>query len=91
MKDVKETGKKKMTKAEALEIPDLQIKPNALIEDCFYYKLALAGKLSEEQGKKALKRLEGKENDPIYIGCMAVAGLMVQNLEKYGVPCAEWL
>lgn len=45
-----------MTKEEALTIPELQIYPDDLVEDCFYYKLAKAGRLSEEAGKKALKR-----------------------------------
>lgn len=79
-----------MTKAEALTIPELQIRPNDLVEDCFYYKLAKAGKLSEEHGRKALDRLQGRENDPCYKGAFIVADMMVANIEKYGIPCAEW-
>ncbi len=79
-----------MTKEEALKIPELQIFPNNLVEDCFYYKLAMAGRLSEVQGQKALKRLQGKENDPCYRGSFIVADLMIDNLDRYGVPCAAW-
>ena len=79
-----------MTKEEALQIPELQINPNDLVEDCFYYKLAKAGRLPEEQGKKALERLKGKENDPCYNGAFIVADMMIANLDRYGVPCAAW-
>ena len=79
-----------ITKSEALTIPELQITPNDLVEDCFYYKLAKAGKLSEEQGKKALERMKDKEDDPCYKGAFIVADMMAANLEKYGVPCAAW-
>ena len=79
-----------MTKSEALNIPDLQIHPNELVEDCFYYKLAKAGRLSDEQGQKALERLKGKENDPCYKGAFIVADIMIQNLDKYGVACIDW-
>ena len=79
-----------MTKEEALQIPDLQIFPNDLIEDCFYYRLAMAGRISKEQGQKALARLHGKESDPCYRGSFIVADIMIANLEKYGIPCAAW-
>lgn len=79
-----------MTKDQALQIPELQINPDDLVEDCFYYKLAKAGLLSEESGRKALARMQGKENDPCYKGSFIVADMMLANLEKYGVPCAAW-
>jgi len=79
-----------MTKEQALRIPELQITPNDLIEDCFYYRLAQVGKLSSEKGQKALDRLKGKESDPCYKGAFIVADLMIANIEKYGVPCAAW-
>lgn len=79
-----------MTKDQALQIPELQINPDDLVEDCFYYKLAKAGRLSEESGRKALARMQGKENDPCYKGSFIVADMMLANLEKYGVPCASW-
>ena len=79
-----------MTKQEALQIPELQIHPNGLVEDCFYYRLAQAGRLSDEQGQKALQRLKGKESDPCYKGSFIVADLMLQNLDRYGVACIDW-
>ena len=79
-----------MTKEEALNIPELQINPNDLVEDCFYYRLAKAGRISDEQGQKALQRLKGKEDDPCYKGAFIVADMMIANLDKYGVPCIDW-
>lgn len=79
-----------MTKQEAQEIPELQIFPNELVEDCFYYKMSQAGRLSDEQGRKALERLKARESDPCYKGAFIVASLMLSNLDRYGVPCAAW-
>lgn len=79
-----------MTKAEAAKIPDLQIHPNDIVEDCFFYKLAKMGKLSNEQGENALKRLREKKNDPLYQGAFIVADMMIENLKKYGVACIDW-
>lgn len=79
-----------MTKEEALKIPELQIFPNGLVEDVFYYKLAQMGKLSKEEGRKALERMKDKKSDPCYKGAFMVADMMIENLDKYGVPCAGW-
>ena len=79
-----------MTKQQAEQIPELQIKPDDLTEDCFYYLMAKAGKLSGEQGRKALARIEGKQGDPRYKGAFIVADMMMSNLDQYGVPCAQW-
>lgn len=79
-----------MTKKEADQISELQINPNDLVEDCFYYRMAVAGRISNEQGKKALARLQGKENDPCYKGAFIIADMMIANIEKYGIPCAAW-
>lgn len=49
-----------MTKEEALKIPELQITPNDLVEDCFYYKMALAGKISEAMRRKLFHGLKAK-------------------------------
>ena len=80
-----------MTFEEIRKIPELQIHPNEMIEDAFYYKMAKAGRISGEQGEKALKRLRGKENDPLYEGSFIVADMMIANLDKYGVACADWV
>ena len=79
-----------MTKDQALQIPELQINPDDLVEDCFYYRLAKAGRISDIQGERALQRLKGRENDPCYKGAFIVADLMIDNLDRYGVPCAAW-
>ncbi len=79
-----------MTKAEALTIPELQITPNGLVEDCFYYLMAKDGRLPEDHARKALLRLQGHESDPCYKGAFIVARLMISNLDRYGVTCAAW-
>ena len=79
-----------MTKSEAALIPELQIHPNGLVEDCFYYRMAQLGRLSEEQGQKALQRLKGCEKDPLYTGSFIVADMMIANLDRYGVTCIDW-
>ena len=79
-----------MTRREALQIPDLQIEPNGLVEDCFYYFMAKAGRLSLEQGLLACQHLKGSENDPCYIGALILAKMMIRNLDSYGVACAAW-
>lgn len=79
-----------MTKSEASGIPELQIHPNELVEDCFYYRMAVAGRISNEQGDKALQRLKGKEDDPCYKGAFIVADMMIANLDRYGVSCIDW-
>lgn len=79
-----------MTKDEAKLIPELQIHPDGLVEDCFYYRLAQLGRLSDEQGRKALDRLHGCEHDPCYTGSFIVADLMIHNLDIYGIPCMDW-
>jgi len=79
-----------MTLREARLIPELQIHPNDLVEDCFFYRMAVAGRISNEQGKKALLRLKGKEGDPCYQGAFIVADMMIANLDRYGVACVDW-
>ena len=79
-----------MTKSEASGIPELQIHPNELVEDCFYYRMAVAGRISNEQGDKALQRLKEKEDDPCYKGAFIVADMMIANLDRYGVACIDW-
>lgn len=79
-----------MTKSEATAIPELQIHPDELVEDCFYFQMAVAGRISNEQGQKALERLKGKESDPCYNGAVIVAEMMIRNLDRYGVACIDW-
>ena len=79
-----------MKKGEASAVPELQIHPDELVEDCFYYRMAVAGRISNEQGRKALLRLKGKEDNPCYKGAFIVADMMIANLDQYGVPCIDW-
>lgn len=79
-----------MKRKDAILIPELQIHPNGLIEDCFFYLMAKNGRIPEEEAGKALERLRGKEDDPCYEGSFIVAEMMVSNLDKYGVACADW-
>ncbi len=79
-----------MTRKEAEKIPELQIHPDSLVEDCFYYKMALVGRISNEHAIKASMRLQGHENDPSFQGSFIVADMMIANLDKYGVPCIDW-
>lgn len=80
-----------MDKEEALKIPELQIHPDSLVEDCFYYKMYQAGRLSDKQGKRAFERLRGRENEPCYKGAFIVADMMIANIDKYGVACIDWM
>lgn len=79
-----------MTKEEALKIPELQITPDEIVEDCFFYKLAKLGKIPDEHAQKALDRLKGMDSHPHYKGAFIVADMMIANMEKYGTPCAAW-
>lgn len=79
-----------MTKEEAAQIADLQIHPDDLVEDCFYYLMAKEGKLPKDEGQKAFSRLRGMESDPCYQGAFVVARMMIANLDRYGVTCIDW-
>ena len=79
-----------MKKSEALAIPELQIFPDDLVEDCFYYKIAKEGRISEQHASKAISRLKDRESDPCYRGAFIVADMMIANLDRYGIPCAAW-
>lgn len=80
-----------MDKEEASKIPELQIHPDSLIEDCFYYRMAQSGRISDEQGRKASERLRGREDEPCYKGAFIVADMMIANIDKYGVACIDWM
>lgn len=80
-----------MTKEQALLIPDLDIEVTELVEDAFYLKLAVDGKISEEEGQKAATRLHGKYTDSNQLmNALNTADDMIYNLEHYGVACLAW-
>jgi hypothetical protein len=79
-----------MTQEEAKRLPFMNFTPDKTMEDCFYYRMYLEGRLGEEQGKKAHERLRDIENLPVFNGYMDVAGIMIENLDRYGFACAAW-
>lgn len=80
-----------MTFDDIKRIPDLQIEVTPLIEDCFYFYLALEGRITDQRGQEATDRIRPHINDPEYKRSFAVADKMVKNLKKYGVACADWV
>lgn len=80
-----------MTKEQALLIPDLDIEVTGLVEDAFYLKLAVDGKISEEEGQKAAARMHNQyENSEQLTDALNTADEMIHNLECYGVACLAW-
>lgn len=79
-----------MTRAEASRIPDLQISlADPLLEDCFYYQMAKEGRIDGEHAEKAIRRMEKIDNE-ISVATIRKALQMIENLDRYGVPCADW-
>lgn len=78
-----------MTKYEARGIEDLNIHPDELTEDLFYYEMAQRGFIPKEHAEKAIKRIES-EWDEIPVTYMRMAVQMVKNVERYGVACIDW-
>ena len=80
-----------MTRQEAQFIPDLDIEVTELVEDAFYLKLAVDGKISKEEGQKAAARMHNKYENPDQLtDALNTADEMIYNLECYGVACAAW-
>lgn len=80
-----------MTKEQALLIPDLNIEVTDLVEDAFYLKMAVDGKISEEEGQKAAARMHNQFGDSEQLtNALNTADDMIYNLECYGVACAAW-
>lgn len=78
-----------MTKYEARGIEDLQISPNELEEDLFYWELAGRGIIPDEHAKKAIDRMK-TYTDEIPQESLQKVKQMVDNVEKYGVACYGW-
>ena len=79
-----------MTKEQAKRIPELQINVDELTEECFYIKMALLGRISDEAGEKVWERVKGKYTQQEYLKAIQTATKMVENLDRYGTPCAAW-
>jgi len=80
-----------MTLLEAIKIPELNIEVTELVEDCFYYEMALLGRISDEQGNRTEKRLKGKYSRSELEKALKTAGQMIDNLDKYGIPCIDMM
>lgn len=80
-----------MTFDEIKHIPDLQINVDDLAEQCFYVKMAILGRISDEAGEKNYNHIKGQYTEEEYKQALDTADRMIQNLDKYGVPCADWI
>lgn len=78
-----------MTFDEIREIPDLQIDVTDVVEDCFYYKMFLLGRISLEAGMKAEERLMFKYTQKELENAFALADRMIDNIDKYGIAAAS--
>ena len=79
-----------MTFDEIKQIPELQIEVDDLTEQCFYIKMAIAGRISDEAGEKNWDNIKGKYTEEEYKRALDTADRMIGNLDKYGVACADW-
>ena len=79
-----------MTFEEIKNIPDLQIEVDDLTEQCFYIKMAFAGRISDEAGEKNWDNIKGKYTQEEYKKALDKAERMMKNLDEYGVACADW-
>lgn len=80
-----------MTILDAIEIPELDITVTEVVEDCFYYKMALLGRISHEQGELTENRLRGKYDKDTLEKAFATADRMINNIDEYGVPCISMM
>lgn len=80
-----------MTFEEIKRIPDLRIKVDDLTEQCFYVKMAMCGRISMDAGAKNYENIKGRYTEAEYKKALDKADKMIQNLDKYGIACAEWI
>lgn len=80
-----------MTKEEIKEIPKLQIEVTPIIEDAFHFLYGVEKSKEEITDAQANcgKRLE-KYTREERLEAVHYAYQMIDNLEKYGIACAEW-
>lgn len=79
-----------MTKQQAKKIRDLCIDVDDVSEDCFYLRLAMAGIITQEAASGAVSRLNGLGQPDRVAAAFIESGKLFDNLDKYGIPCAEW-
>ena len=79
-----------MTKQEAEKIKDLCVDVDELTEDCFYLRLAVDNRISKEAVSGAVSRLNNLGQPQKVADAYIESGKLVNNLDKYGIPCAAW-
>ena len=79
-----------MTKQEAKKIKELCVEVDGLTEDCFYLRLAMDNKISKEAASGAVSRLNSLGQPQKVADAYVKSGKLVNNLDKYGIPCAAW-
>ena len=97
-----------MTKAETLQIPDLQVNVTPAVEDAFYFIHSIEKELPDATEEETVEEYEARLDAIVQPGINAgnrLIGLseeekwqaiheayrMIDNLKKYGVPCAAWV
>ena len=80
-----------MTFEEIKQIPDLQIEVDDLTEQCFYVKMAILGRISDKVGKKNYDNIKGKFSEEEFYVALKKVDKMIDNIDKYGVACAQWV
>jgi hypothetical protein len=76
---------------EIKRIPDLQLQVDDLAEQCFYIKMAIRGKVSNKMANKTYDNIKGRYTEEEYKQALDTADKMIQNIDKYGVACADWV
>ena len=71
---------------------DLNIEVTPLVEDIFYVALAAKGSISQSLGGNALKRVTEKHccTYEDIADAAEKAKKMIDNIQRYGIPCYNW-
>ena len=82
---------RQMKKQDALKIPELCIEVSPAVEDAFYFLLPVNwdDMESTDASTHAGQRLISTHKDMSW-EAVKTAYKMIDNIEKYGVACAEW-
>ena len=81
-----------MTKEEIAQIPDLQITVTPAIEDAFHFLYGLEKKEEDitEAQLRCGQRLQKEYTKEERLEAIHYAYMMLDNIDKYGIPCASW-
>lgn len=82
-----------MTFDEIKQIPDLQIEVTPAVEDAFHflYGLEKNGEDITDAQVRCGQRMEHEYSHEESMEAMKKAYKMLDNLDKYGIACAEWI